>query len=248
MTYPAIPLAGRIPDNLRVYVIGDVHGCADLLDDMADQVHRHRQESPRDRTIVIMLGDYVDRGSDSFLVVDKLLSGLFQTETVLLKGNHEAVLLDFLDGKLPLAYWSRVGGIETIESYRRRRPDLRHTFEASDPDAHAKFAQLIPDSHMAFFRNLPISISIGDFFFCHAGVKPGVALTLQRQDDLLWIRDEFLDSRTDFGKIVVHGHTPAPDVEILPNRINVDTGAYRTGCLSCVALDENGYTILRSRR
>jgi serine/threonine protein phosphatase 1 len=106
------------------------------------------------------------------------------------------------------------------------------------------FAARLPAAHRAFLEGLPYSVRFGDFFFCHAGIRPGVAIENQDRFDLTWIREGFLDSNADFGVVVVHGHTPAPEPEVLANRINIDTGAVFSGRLTCVALEGTQHRFL----
>ncbi len=131
--------------------------------------------------------------------------------------------------------WFRLGGIETLLSYGVA-PEL-FTNGKQIVATQLAFHKALPQAHFRFFRGLRNCFSCGDFFFVHAGVKPKVDLDQQKESDLLWIRSEFLSSTEDFGKIIVHGHTPTLDIELRPNRINIDTGAFATGRLSCVAIE-----------
>jgi serine/threonine protein phosphatase 1 len=161
---------------------------------------------------------------------------------VFLKGNHETFLSQFVSKPAILGDWQRLGGLETLMSY-----GLTPSFNA-DTVTQAKLAaaldQAMPQSHRRFLDDLKSSFTFGDFYFVHAGVRPGISLAKQREEDLLWIRQEFLLSEEDFGKIIVHGHTPVPQVDIRSNRINIDTGAYATGSLTCLVLEEDTIRVI----
>jgi serine/threonine protein phosphatase 1 len=219
----------------RLYVIGDIHGRADLLDRMIARIARDLEVRPMANCLTVTVGDYIDRGPDSRGVLDRLASNPFPTDFVALKGNHEALLATFLRDPSSADHWRRIGGLETLNSYGVDVGPLMRgrNYEA----AAAALLAAVPPAHAGFLASLRMSVTVGRYFLCHAGVRPGVALPQQSEDDLLWIRDEFLGSKTDFGKIVVHGHTPTEEPELLPNRINVDTGAFTTGRLTCAVLE-----------
>jgi len=222
-------------DPGRLYVIGDIHGRADLLDRMIAAIARDVGRRPVRDPLTVTVGDYIDRGPDSRGVVERLAANPFATDFIALKGNHEALLEAFLDDPGVADHWRQLGGLETLHSYGIDVSPLmrgRHYDAAS-----AALREKLPETHAAFFASLPLSLSVGGYFLCHAGVRPGIALTRQREEDLLWIRDEFLDSPADFGKVVVHGHTPREEPEHRRNRINVDTGAFTTGRLTCAVLE-----------
>jgi serine/threonine protein phosphatase 1 len=232
---PSVVRQPHAPEPRRIYAIGDIHGCRDLLDRMIEEIRGDLAACPVDRALTVTLGDYVDRGPDSRGVVERLAGNPFPTGYVALKGNHEDMLVRFLQDPSVGEIWSRNGGLETLRSYGIDvGPMMRG--RRYGPTA-ALFEKALPPAHAAFFASLRVCLSLGRYFFCHAGVRPGVPFTEQREHDLLWIRDEFLCHRADFGKIVVHGHTPSPVPELRPNRINVDTGAFMTGRLTCVVLE-----------
>jgi len=232
----------RIPEGVRIYAIGDIHGRADLLDEMAQLIAADYFASPAVDPITVFLGDYVDRGPDSCGVLERLSSGTVPTRFVALRGNHEHMLLQALLSPDAMEQWYRSGGLETLHSYgvRSRSYGVRsrepRSPEAYDELAHA-FAQRIPDHHVTFLHETGLCYEVGDYFFCHAGVRPGVELEQQVAADLLWIRDEFLPSKRNFGRVVVHGHSPVLEPELRGNRINIDTGAYVTGRLTCLVLE-----------
>jgi serine/threonine protein phosphatase 1 len=225
-----------LPDGLRIYAIGDVHGRIDLLDRMADLIADDIARTEPCDAYTVLLGDYVDRGLASAAVLDRLSSGQFPTGIVPLLGNHEAVLRAFLDDVDVFAQWRAIGGFETLYSYGGKVGNAAVT----NPEATRRaFLELIPPLHLDFLSSLEPSHSVGDYFFCHAGVRPGVPLDQQREQDLIWIREAFLDSTEDFGKVIVHGHTPSEEPVLRRNRIGIDTGAYATGRLTCLRLQEN---------
>ena len=224
-------------NKARVYVIGDIHGRADLLDRMVGLISRDLEANPVSDCLTVTLGDYIDRGPDSRGVLDRLVRNPFPTDFVALKGNHEALLEAFLSDPSVAERWRHLGGLETIHSYRVSVGELMlgKNYEPSAKGLRAA----VPEQHLKFLASLKTSILVGKYFLCHAGVRPGIPLERQSVEDLLWIRDAFLSSTVDFGRIVVHGHTPTERPEILPNRINIDTGAFATGRLTCVVLERS---------
>jgi serine/threonine protein phosphatase 1 len=224
-----------LPDGLRVYAIGDVHGRLDLFDDVLDKIDRNELDNPIARTLTIVLGDMIDRGPKSQGVVQRILTLSARRWMLAMRGNHEQCLLDFLENPEVLTSWGQWGAFPTFLSYGLKpnnNPDAQRRRELQ-----AELRAVLPPAHLAFFRELPISFSCHGYFFAHAGVRPGVALDKQQSEDLLWIRDEFLDYGKPFERVIVHGHTPVPEPEVLPHRINIDTGAYATGRLTCLVLE-----------
>jgi len=229
------------PQGQILYAIGDIHGRADLLrrahsaidDDVAERC-------ARDRATEVYLGDYVDRGPDSKGVLDLLIARSEIAPIIALRGNHEIAMESFLRGLLPFEEWRPLGGLETIRSYG---VDARSLLEKG-PIQPVDFAREIPVSHLRFFSTLKLLWRIGRYCFVHAGLKPGIPIEQQSTDDLVWIREEFLNSAGDFGAIVVHGHSPVQAIEFLPNRINIDTGAYATNRLSVIRIDADGVSAL----
>jgi serine/threonine protein phosphatase 1 len=221
----------------RIYAIGDIHGRVDLLNQLLERIGEDLASSPSAKPVLVFLGDYIDRGPASRETIDRLIACATTIEAVFLKGNHELIALKCLsDAGLFDTWMRRLGGAETLASYG---VDPRgFSGEGRVVQLQAAFHDALPQAHLRFFRNLETSFTCGDFFFAHAGVKPRVSLSEQKENDLLWIRDEFLTSNLDFGKVVVHGHTPVHEVEVASNRINIDTGAFATGRLSCLVIDE----------
>jgi serine/threonine protein phosphatase 1 len=222
----------------RIYAIGDIHGRSDLLDRMVTQISRDLEAHPVGTALTVTLGDYVDRGPDSRGVIERLMRNPFQTPLVALKGNHESLLEAFLVDPAVAGEWRRLGGLETLHSYGVPVSSLM--IGKNYEEASEALRAALPPAHLQFLRSLWTSLPVGKYFMCHAGIRPGIALDRQSEADLLWIREEFLSSRADFGRIVVHGHSPAESPEVLPNRINIDTGAFITGRLTCAVLDKEG--------
>ena len=232
------------PAGSRLYALGDIHGRADLLEALLQQIEADAEYHPDVAKRLIYLGDYVDRGPASSAVIDMVLNdGPAGFEVVSLMGNHEEMMLRFLEDIEVGRSWMMNGGDATLRSYGVDAPSM---FAATPVLLHAQqqFAERLPASHRSFLESLATSHTEGDYLFVHAGVRPGVPLEEQLTEDLLWIRDEFLDSDRDFGKVVVHGHSISLDPEFRANRIGIDTGAYRSGQLTCLVLEGTGRTLL----
>jgi serine/threonine protein phosphatase 1 len=232
----------RIPDGTRIYAIGDVHGRVDLLREMFSAIDDSLISHPIDNVVQVLVGDYIDRGPNSREVIDDLIARARRHTMVCLKGNHENYALQFIADPSVLSEWKQVGGMSTLLSYGLR-PTARDDAETRQ-EISAAFRSILPESHRRFLQNLPLTYSCGDYFFAHAGVRPGVPLIEQREQDLLWIRDDFLLHEEDFGKIIVHGHTPAKKADVRPNRINIDTGAFATGRLTCLVLQGDEMAVI----
>jgi len=226
----------RVPDGVRAYAVGDVHGRDDLLANMLDKIRHDIASRPLARNHVVLLGDLIDRGPDSKGVIERLRR--FQIEGCelhVITGNHEEVLLRLLKGNYEvLPSWLKFGGSETLESYGVDVQRVRNVDEAT---ALRMIRSAIPESHQSFLRSLQDTVRIGDFLFVHAGIRPGVGLLEQMQSDLRWIREPFLSDGGDHGFLVVHGHTISDEVVERQNRIGIDTGAYATGRLTALALE-----------
>jgi len=235
-----------LPDGIRIYAVGDIHGCTHLLKRQLAQIEADEQRHPCARSALVFLGDYIDRGPDSRGTIELLLACGRMREAIFLKGNHETLIGRFLDAPQSLNDWRSLGGFETLVSYGLR-PSLSRQHR-DDERLAEELRTVLPAQHLAFFNSLSPSFNCGDFFFTHAGVRPGIALNKQSEDDLLWIRDDFLDHDLPFEKFVVHGHTPVNAPEIRPNRANIDTGAFATGRLSCVAIEGTDLVSLRDIR
>ncbi len=227
----------QLPDGVRVYAISDIHGRADLLQKLFTIIDRNLAALQNKRPIHVFLGDYIDRGPASRETIELLIDRHRKYECIFLKGNHEALLFEVLKNPSRLADWRQYGGLPTLTSYGLR-PSLNPS-EAEQRDLIAELSNKIPVHHRRFFNNLRTHFVCGDFFFVHAGIRPGIPLDRQTEEDMLWIRDEFLESGDDFEKYVVHGHTPVAVPDIRPNRINIDTGAYATGKLTLLTIQDD---------
>lgn len=234
---PADGLRRTIPPGHRVYAIGDIHGMIGQLRALLRTIAEHADSRHSAQNILVCLGDYVDRGPDSRAVIDLLLENpLAGFDRICLKGNHEEILLQFLVDAQKGPVWFANGGQTTLASYGVRPP----LFSADGKElerAQREFAERIPAAHLEFFRSLSISHVEGDYIFVHAGLRPGIPIAQQRGNDMMWIRDEFLYSSEEFGKLVVHGHSISETPQIRLNRIGIDTGAFATGRLTCLVLE-----------
>ena len=225
--------APAVPPDCRVYAIGDIHGRSDLLKRLMSLIQNDARGPGK--KILVFLGDYVDRGADSKGVIEELLNLPDDLGAHFLRGNHDQTLLDFLRDPAAYRVWREFGAVDTLLSYGVR-PPLEDS-DAAFRDARDRFESALPLDHRNFLESLSLSYEIGDYFFTHAGVRPEVPFEDQEPQDLLWIRDEFLNSAVDFGKVVVHGHTPAGAPVKRQNRIGIDTGAYFTGRLTAAVLE-----------
>lgn len=238
----------RVPEGTVVYAVGDIHGRAELLHlviaAILDDI-----DANNERATVVFIGDYVDRGLRSREVVEQLLALEREDdlETKFLRGNHDQSVLEFLFNPTTGPTWCDFGGRETLVSYGvqppRNRTDMDEWAEAS-----AAFARALPADHRDFFERLELSWEAGDYFFAHAGVRPGVALEAQEAQDLMWIRQAFLDDPRKLPKVVVHGHTPAEVVHSDARRIGIDTGAYATDVLTAVRLKGEERALIQTQR
>lgn len=229
----------QVPERTCVYAIGDIHGRADLLETLLERIEAHAARYAEFRKVLVTLGDYVDRGAGSKGVIERLLTPPAGFETVYLMGNHEDLMLRFLSQPADGGVWMQNGGEATMTSYGVPVDggwDVDRAKEWRDA-----LAEAMPPAHLGFLRGLAMQHTEGDYLFVHAGVRPGVPLRRQDPEDLMWIRDEFLRSDRDHGKVVVHGHSVAFKPEEFPSadrpsRIGIDTGAYATNRLTCLAL------------
>ncbi|MBM3927930.1 MAG: serine/threonine protein phosphatase [Sphingomonadales bacterium] len=228
------PPRPHVPDDVRVYAIGDIHGRADLLDDLLARIDADDAARTPKRRLMIFLGDLIDRGPDSAGVVDRILR-MAGPDVRVLAGNHEELMLSALDGdREATRVFARAGGRETILSYG---VDTQ-TYDRAD---FAELTELmrthVPPAHVAFLQGLENLIEIGDYAFVHAGIRPGVPLAEQRTEHLRWIRSGFLDHKQPHPRMIVHGHTITDTVDERSNRIGIDTGAYASGKLTAIGLD-----------
>ncbi|GBE44426.1 MAG TPA: serine/threonine protein phosphatase [Rhizobiales bacterium] len=227
--------AARAPEGTLIYAIGDIHGQLRLLDALLARIGEDAAGTDgASRRVLVFVGDYVDRGPDSAGVIARVSAGLpggFEPHCLL--GNHEAILLKFLEQPETLTHWLTNGARATLASYGVDTPEMDASPRrfAACRDA---FAAALPPAHLAFLKALAPTYSLGGYLFVHAGIRPGVALEDQVLTDLLWIREDFLDCGDDFGMVVVHGHTPVREPVVKPNRIDIDTGAWVHGRLTAL--------------
>jgi len=228
-----------LPEGMRVYAVGDIHGRADLLELLHQAIIRDARDNPARENLVIYLGDYLDRGTLVRRTLDVLIDGLppgFRTE--FLMGNHEQLFLDMEQDPSLLDLWINLGGHATLLSYQVQVPGSGFSAERARQIHHELFLSL-PGKHLDFLRGLKPFVHKGGILFVHAGIRPGKALDRQSPEDLFWIREDFLDSDMDFGFRVIHGHTISRQVQEFPNRVGIDTGAYATGVLTCAVLENS---------
>ena len=230
-SYPPAP-AGCV-----FYAVGDVHGRLDCLLDAQARIDRdlHTRTSG-EKCVELYLGDFVDRGPDTFGVLEALIRRSHERRVLLLKGNHEYAMERFLSGELSFDSWKAFGGMETLLSYRIDPVALR----AGGESVRTLLLQAMPPRHKRMLASAQPFYRLGEYCFVHAGIRPGVPMAEQTPADLASVREGFLDCDDDFGFIVIHGHTPVPHVDFRPNRINIDTGAYATNRLSVVCIDGSG--------
>ncbi len=218
-----------LPQGLRVYAIGDVHGCADRLAALHARIRGDLEGWPVAHAVLLHLGDYVDRGPDSARVVDLIAAPEVPgVEVINIFGNHEQMMLDALHSRATaeqVAFWLENGGGPTLESYGA---------DPADPESWLA----VPDDHLAVLASCRVSWRAGGYFFAHAGVRPEVPLEDQDPDDLAWIREPFLSWPHGLEAVVVHGHTPSARPEVLAHRIGLDTGAVFGGPLTCAVLED----------
>jgi len=238
-----LELASPPPDT-RIYAVGDVHGRADLLGDLHKRIARDADKASETRRVIVYLGDYVDRGPDSAGVIDRLIgSPLEGFEEVFLMGNHEQFLLDFLSDPSVGAHWLGNGGDATLASYG---VDVKGGDPVDMAAVAALLRKILPSRPLAFLEGLALSHREGDYFFAHAGIRPGVPLDKQTEDDLLWIREPFLEAPDAREVVVVHGHTPVKAGEVHDNRIAVDTGAVWSDRLTAAVLHEQEQSFIHT--
>ncbi len=215
-----------------VYAIGDVHGRIDLLEEAEEKIAD--LTARKGRGLVVLLGDYVDRGPNSKAVLERLTSppnGNF--ERVCLCGNHDDVMAKFCASPLQNLNWLQFGGGETLRSYGIDISQYKLD-AANEPELVEQLTASIPQKHLDFLADAPVALEMGKLLFVHAGIAPGIALEDQRDRDLMWIRQPFIADGPKLDINVVHGHTPFDEVDIGPNRVGIDTGAYATGKLSVI--------------
>ncbi|MEX2628335.1 MAG: metallophosphoesterase family protein [Tistlia sp.] len=236
-----------MPEDLRLYAIGDIHGRLDLLEALHDRIREDAAGRQARRRQLVYLGDYVDRGLASRQVVDTLIAQPLEGfEAVHLLGNHEFFLRRFLSQPGSGDIWLMNGGETTLQSYGIEPWDDPPGGSERLPWLSSRFEAALPESHRRFFDGLALTHEAGDYLFVHAGVRPGVPLDRQVAEDLIWIREPFLRSQEEFGKLVVHGHTPDVGPVQRGNRICVDTGACYGGKLTALVLQGDEQSFLQA--
>ncbi|MFN7358141.1 metallophosphoesterase family protein [Brevundimonas sp.] len=235
----------EVPSDRVVWAIGDVHGRADLLAPLLEVVEADARGLP---THLVMLGDYVDRGRDSRGALQLLcdLEARGRVQLTALRGNHEDRMLAFLTEPQIGPSWCDYGGRDALASYQVASPAGRGDAEGWTQTARA-LGDALPEAHRRLLGGLSSSVEHGDYFFAHAGARPGIALEAQDPEDLMWIREPFLSDRRPFEKVVVHGHTPVDQPHIDARRINLDTGAYATGVLTALRLERDTRRFVQAR-
>lgn len=228
----------RVPDGQRVYAIGDIHGRDDLFAQLLTKVEADDAARGKAFTTLILLGDLVDRGPDSASVIERAIGlGAPFDKVVMLIGNHEECFLAALTGELKrVRYFIRIGGDATIRSYWG---DDASYAAASFEEVARRLPDVVPRSHVDFLGRGEDMVRIGDYVFVHAGVRPGVPLERQKLSDLRWIREEFIEGEHDHGATIIYGHTISDAVDEASDRIGIDTGAYLTGRLTAIGLEDN---------
>jgi serine/threonine protein phosphatase 1 len=226
-----------VPDGVRIYAIGDIHGRNDLLQKLLRQIEDDDAARGSADTQIIFLGDLVDRGPDSAGVIETAMALKARGRKVrFLMGNHEEVFVQTCrkrDAKTA-RFFIRIGGEATLLSY----PITRAEYMGLDMEQLCnRLGNLVPEEHLAFLESFEDQITIGDYAFVHAGIRPDVPLDQQKPSDLRWIREEFVDQRGDLEKIIIYGHTIYDDIEERGSRIGIDTGAYASGTLTAIGLE-----------
>ncbi len=224
----------RAPEGMRLYAIGDVHGCLEPLRGVHDAIAQDLKRRPVDDWRIIHVGDYVDRGPDNRGVVEYLIARMAEEPRIIcLLGNHDQMFLAGIEGDSDMAgVWLANGGEETLADYGVGIGVYSQRFRAGEPPLPE-----VPKAHVDFLRSLGLYEQFGDYAFVHAGIKPDVPLEQQSERTLLWIRDEFLESSIEYEHVIIHGHTPRPKIDIRTNRIGIDTAAVFGNRLTCLVLE-----------
>jgi serine/threonine protein phosphatase 1 len=234
------------PPGSRAYAIGDVHGRLDLMEDLLERIESDNRARGAARTWLVFLGDLVDRGPDSRGVIERLACRppAF-ARNIFIKGNHEEYFLGVLEGDDSIVqHWLSYGGTECAESYGVTSGWM---LNAAPAQIMERLIEEVPPEHVRFLSEMADSFRFGDYLFVHAGIRPGIELDRQSSKDLRWIREGFLDDLSDHGVMVVHGHTIVERPEEHPNRIAIDTGAYRYGALTAIGLEGSDRWFIEAR-
>ncbi len=237
------------PQNTRIYAIGDIHGEIDLLKQIHQYIIEDLNSAAQRKIVMVYLGDYIDRGPASSQVVEYLLSDPLKIicpglSKIFLKGNHEDFLLRFIDHKDIGTDWLANGGSATLKSYGIEATNWDEQLNLKA--AQNEFVSILPEAHLEFFQSLQYYIELGGYLFVHAGIRPNIALEDQNPIDFVWIREPFLSSSVDHGKYVIHGHSIFIEPDLQSNRMGIDTGAYRSGCLTCAVFEDKTVRFLQT--
>ena len=223
----------------HLYAIGDIHGRLDLLLAVEERIRQHAANRSQP-SLVVCLGDYTDRGPDSRAVISHLVKPMSPPfHRICLCGNHDDVFLAFLQQEAFDPSWLEFGGDRTLESYGIDSAYLLK-MDPSGRELKRIVHQAVPAEHVDFLQDLPISLTVGQHLFVHAGIVPGKPLAEQSDPDLMWIREPFLSEGPRQKLMVIHGHTPASNFQYGPNRIGIDTGAYASGRLKALYIGSDG--------
>lgn len=234
-----------LPDNTRIYCIGDVHGCYDLLLKLMAQIKDDAADFSG-HIIIIYLGDFIDRGRFSKEVVDFILNDKVEkVDYIYLRGNHEQTLLDFLQEETVGRSWLAYGGLATLASYNVHLTKIPSKID-DFISLQRQLRDNLPASHYRFFSETRLYYAIGEYFFVHAGINPFYSLAKQKPEEMLWIRDEFLNFNRAYEKIIVHGHTIVDTPKLFAHRIGIDTGAFASGILTCLVLQANQQRLIQT--
>jgi len=235
-----------LPPAYRVYAIGDIHGRLDLFEDLLTLIAADNAARGAVHVDLVLLGDLIDRGPASAGVVRRAMQKpSWAAQLVALMGNHEEAMVEAFDGNLEMArIWLRVGGLEALQSWG---VDVSRFENVSVDEAMTMARKAVPPDERAWMARMRTFYAVGNYYFVHAGVRPGVPLPKQHSKDAFWIREEFLGSRTHHGAMIVHGHSISKDVEMFDNRIGIDTGAYATGRLTALCLEGTERWLLQTK-